>query len=625
MVDLLEHLLRPGLRGAGRQLHQREQRALVLFRQETGGDLAEDESDHRHQHRVAGHVAPAAAQHVLHDALVAAIAAIEGAVERAEEAGRGQRMALGHRLEQGRAQRRRQDHRHQHRQRHRRHDGHGELAVDHAGRAAEEGHRHEDRRQHQRHADQRAGDLPHRLARRLQRRQAFLAHHALDVLDDDDRVVDQQADGQHHRQHRQRVERVAEHRQHAEGAHQHHRHRDRRDQRGAEVLQEQVHDQEDQHHGLDQRLDHLLDGDAHERRRVVGLDHLDAGREELAELVELRIDALDRVERVRAGRQLDRQARRRLAVEVRDRGVALAAQLDARHVAQPHRRAVRLRAQQDGLEFLGRLQPRLRGDGRVELLARHRRQAAELAGRDLRVLRLHRGLHIQRRQLEAVELARIQPDAHRVLRAEQRRVAHAFHAADRVLHVGRDVVRQVGPGEPAVLRDEGQHIQEVVGRLGDLNALLLDLLRQQRGRQRQLVLDLHLRGVGIGAGLEGQGDGHAAGRFAGRGDVREPVQPLHLLLDDLRDGVLQGLGGGAGIVRRDGDGGRGDGGVLRDRQGQHRHGAGQHRDDGQDPGEDRTVDEEASHEGLRPMLNAQSRCWPRRSSRRRARTARPPP
>ncbi len=36
----------------------------------------------------------------------------------------------------------------------------------------------------------------------------------------------------------------------AERAQQRHRHHQRRDQRGAEVLQEQVHHQEHQHHGL---------------------------------------------------------------------------------------------------------------------------------------------------------------------------------------------------------------------------------------------------------------------------------------------------------------------------------------------------------------------------------------
>ena len=52
----------------------------------------------------------------------------------------------------------------------------------------------------------------------------------------------------------------------AEGAEQHHRHRDGRDEGGAEVLQEQEHHQEDEHDGLDQRLDHLLD-----RQRTKGV------------------------------------------------------------------------------------------------------------------------------------------------------------------------------------------------------------------------------------------------------------------------------------------------------------------------------------------------------------------
>ena len=52
--------------------------------------------------------------------------------------------------------------------------------------------------QHQRDADDGAGDLGHRLARGLARRQPFLGHDALDVLDHHDRVVDENADGEHH-------------------------------------------------------------------------------------------------------------------------------------------------------------------------------------------------------------------------------------------------------------------------------------------------------------------------------------------------------------------------------------------------------------------------------------------
>ena len=147
--------------------------------------------------------------------------------------------------------------------------------------------------------DQRAGDLVHRLARGLARRQAFLGHHALDVFHHHDGVVHQQADRQRHAEHGQRVDREAEGREDAERAEQHHRHGDRRDQRGAHVLQEQVHHQEHQHDRLEQRLHHFLDRGAHERRRVERIDDLEAAREERRQPVERRVDAVDGVERVR--------------------------------------------------------------------------------------------------------------------------------------------------------------------------------------------------------------------------------------------------------------------------------------------------------------------------------------
>ena len=179
-------------------------------------------------------------------------------------------------LEDRGAERRRQDDRHQHRQQHGRGDGDGELAVDDADRAAEEGHGNEHRGQHQRDADQRAGDLAHGFLRRLAWRQSLLAHDALDVLDHDDGVVDQKADRQHHGEHGQHVDRVAEGREHAEGAQQHHRNRDHRDEGGAEVLQEDEKHDEDQHDGFDQRLDHLLDRLLDEGCRLVGIGDDDA-------------------------------------------------------------------------------------------------------------------------------------------------------------------------------------------------------------------------------------------------------------------------------------------------------------------------------------------------------------
>jgi hypothetical protein len=163
-------------------------------------------------------------------------------------------------------------------------------------------------------------------------------------------------------------------------------------------------------------------------------------------------------------------------------------------------------------------------------------------------------------------LVGVQPDAHGVLRAEQLDVAHAVDAAEGVLQVAGDVVGQVGVGGLGIIGIHADDQQEVAGRLGDGQALLLHFLRQERGGRLQLVLDLHLGDVDVGAGLEGQGRGGRARAVAGRRHVVQAVQALHLLLDDLGDAVLDGLGRGAGIDGVDRDLGQGDVGILGDRQ-----------------------------------------------------------
>ena len=87
-----------------------------------------------------------------------------------------------------------------------------------------------------------------------------------------------------------------------------------------------------------------------------------------------------------------------------------------------------------------------------------------------------------------------------------------FTRAKRVLQLGGDIIGKVGAVMLTVLGIKADEHQEVGRRLGDLDALLLNLLRQQRRRRLQLVLHLHLRDVGIGALLEGQRDRHRAGR-----------------------------------------------------------------------------------------------------------------
>jgi hypothetical protein len=225
-------------------------------------------------------------------------------------------------------------------------------------------------------------------------------HHALDVLDDDDRIVDEE-NGEHHAEQRQRVDRVAEQRQHAEGTEQDDGHGERRDQGGAYVLEEQQHHEEHEPDGLEQRDHDLLDRDPHERCRVDRIRDLEARREGRGHLREPLLHPIGRCQRVRACREANAEARGRLVVvEALDVEV-FAAELDARDIAQPHLRAIGIDAHQDRAELLGRCEPALRRDRRVQGLALHGGCATELADGDLCVLRDDRGLHVERGEPKA--------------------------------------------------------------------------------------------------------------------------------------------------------------------------------------------------------------------------------
>ena len=78
-----------------------------------------------------------------------------------------------------------------------------------------------------------------------------------------------------------------------------------------------------------------------------------------------------------------------------------------------------------------------------------------------------------------------------------------------------------------------------------------------------------------------------------RGHVHHVLDAVDLLFDGRGDGVGDDLGIGAWVVGGDLDGGRGDLGILGDRQGLKGDAAGQGDDDGEHRGEDRPVDEEA--------------------------------
>ena len=108
----------------------------------------------------------------------------------------------------------------------------------------------------------------------------------------------------------------------------------------------------------------------------------------------------------------------------------------------------------------------------------------------------------------------------------------------------------------------------------------------------QLVLHLGPGEVRIGPRGEGELDPPGAGGIAGGGHVQQLVESGHLLFDDLDYAVLHGFGRGPGIKGVNGDGWGGDGRILGDGQIVDGQPTRQHHDDGDDPGEDRTVQQE---------------------------------
>ncbi len=600
VAHIRQHHLGALLGRPHRQLHHGHDDPLILFRQEGGGHPHKEHCQHRQHGAVDQAVAHALLDHLTYTALIAVGTRIKGAVEPAKEAALGTKLAMFHRLEQGGTERRSQDQRHQHRQHHGRDDGQRELAIDGTGRAAEERHRHEHGGEHQGDPHQRAGDLGHRLAGRFQRGEILLAHQSLHVLHHHDGVIHQQADGQHHTEHGEGVDGEAERRHHPEGTEQHHRHRDGRDQGGAEVLQEQIHDAEHQENRLDQGLHHLLDGDLHKRRGVVGVDDLHIGREVIRQLIELGTHLLGGIQRVGAGSQLNGDRGGGLAVVERIGVIAFACQLNPGHIFQPYLGAILIHPQQDVVELLHGRETGLPHDGGGELLIFHRRGATQLAERYLGVLRLDGRLHIPRGHLHPVELVGIEPHPHGVLAAEQGDIPYPVQTAQGLLDVGDHIVRQIVVVHRAIAGDEGRDHQEAAGGLLYPDPLLLNLLWQQRHRLLQLVLHLHLGDIGIGPRLEGEGHRHPPRGVRLGGHVEQVIQPGHVLFDDLGHRVFHRFSGCTRIAGRNTDSGRRNARILGDRQFDDGQAARQHDHQRDHPSKNGSVYKKSSHEATTP-------------------------
>jgi hypothetical protein len=118
-------------------------------------------------------------------------------------------------------------------------DGDGKLLVQLARNAGNKSRGNEDRGENQGNGNDRAGDLLHGFDGGLARWQTFFDV-MLHGFDDDDGVIDHQADGQHQSEEGKRVDGEAQHGEDNEGAYQRNRHRGQRNQRGTPALQEDL-------------------------------------------------------------------------------------------------------------------------------------------------------------------------------------------------------------------------------------------------------------------------------------------------------------------------------------------------------------------------------------------------
>ena len=271
----------------------------------------------------------------------------------------------GVRLQQDRGERGRQRQRDDQRDDRRGRDRHRELLIEGARKAGQEQRGDEHRAEHEDDRDERARHLVHRGLRRLQRRQSPFEV-ALDILDHDDRVVDDDADREHQPEQRQIVEAVAERREHGEGADERYGNGDDRDHRGAPLLQEHQDHNDDEHHCLQQRILHRVDRLLDELGGIIDDAIFEAFGESLRRGLHLGLDRLGGFERVRPRALERREQHRRVARQIGVAVIVRRAELDARDVGDANLPPVGVGADHDIGELLRVGEAALRLD--VELI-----------------------------------------------------------------------------------------------------------------------------------------------------------------------------------------------------------------------------------------------------------------
>ena len=217
------------------------------------------------------------------------------------------------------------------------------------------------------------------------------------VLDNDDGVIDDETDGEHHRKERQRIDGKVQEDECAECTDERDRHGEQRDNRCTPALQEYEDDEHDEQQCLDEGVNHLFDGRIDVVRAVKDRLHLEPGRERLLRLRKHLAYLGKGNHRIRIRGELDTETDGRVAVELRDDIVLPLARLNACHILQADERAVLARGDDDVAELLRRRQASLHLARKLFFLSIFYRHTAHGSGRSLHVLLLDRRRDIRDR------------------------------------------------------------------------------------------------------------------------------------------------------------------------------------------------------------------------------------
>ena len=242
-------------------------------------------------------------------------------------------------LEHHCAERRRQSQGHEGREADRYGNRQGELFIEDARHAAEEGNRHEYGRKDDSDGDNRALYFVHGAFRRIDRRQAFF-HMLLDVLDDDDSIIDDQADGQYHGEQCQCIDRKVKNQERTKRTNKRYRYSEQRDNRCAPVLQEDENNENDEQQGFNERLQNFLDGGTDVIRRIENLRHLESRRQCRLSFIKDLTNLGNRRHGVSITREVDAETDGRIAFILRNDRFGLLARFNLRDILEADKLAV---------------------------------------------------------------------------------------------------------------------------------------------------------------------------------------------------------------------------------------------------------------------------------------------